>query len=64
VLVFSFLQTICQTCEKGGSTEIVVLQKHKAHMEEYKRTKSDEAYHQDMFDLMKRMIDNPQFLER
>jgi type I restriction enzyme R subunit len=42
----------------------VMLQERRAHMEEYKRTKSDDAYYQGMFDLMKRMIDNPQIMER
>nr|WP_319401757.1 type I restriction endonuclease subunit R [uncultured Carboxylicivirga sp.] len=42
----------------------VMLQERKAHMEEYKRTKSDDAYYQGMFDLMKRMIENPQFMDR
>ncbi len=41
----------------------VMLQERKANMEEYKRVKNDEAYYQGMFDLMKRMIDHPGFLE-
>lgn len=42
----------------------VMLQERKANMEEYKRAKSDDAYYQGMFDLMKRMIDYPGFLEK
>jgi type I restriction enzyme R subunit len=41
----------------------VMLQERKANMEEYKRVKSDEAYYQGMFDLMKRMIGHTGFLE-
>ncbi len=36
-----------------------MLNKRKAHVEEYKKFTKDEAYFQGVFDLMRRMIDNP-----
>lgn len=37
----------------------IMLKRRKANVEEYKRYAKDEAYYQGMFDLMRRMIDNP-----
>ena len=37
----------------------VMLNRRKANVEEYKRYAKDDAYYQGMFDLMRRMIDNP-----
>ncbi len=37
----------------------IMLNRRKANVEEYKRYAKDDAYYQGIFDLMKRMIDNP-----
>lgn len=37
----------------------IMLNRRKANVEEYKRYAKDDAYYQGMFDLMRRMIDNP-----
>lgn len=41
----------------------IMLRRRKANVEEYKRYAKDEAYYQGMFDLMRRMIDNPEIME-
>lgn len=41
----------------------IMLRRRKANVDEYKRYAKDEAYYQGMFDLMRRMIDNPKILE-
>lgn len=41
----------------------IMLKRRKANMEEYKRFSKDEAFYQGMFDLMRRMIDNPSIIE-
>ena len=40
----------------------IMLKRRKANVEEYKRYAKDEAYYQGMFDLMRRMIDNPNLI--
>jgi type I restriction enzyme R subunit len=40
----------------------IMLKRRKANVEEYKRYAKDEAYYQGMFDLMRRMIDNPNLM--
>lgn len=42
----------------------IMLKRRKANMEEYKRFSKDEAFYQGMFDLMRRMIDNPSIIEK
>jgi type I restriction enzyme R subunit len=40
----------------------IMLKRRKANVEEYKRYAKDDAYFQGMFDLMRRMIDNPNLM--
>jgi type I restriction enzyme R subunit len=40
----------------------IMLKRRKANVEEYKRYAKDDAYYQGIFDLMKRMIDNPNLM--
>jgi len=40
----------------------IMLKRRKANVEEYKRYAKDDAYYQGIFDLMRRMIDNPNLI--
>ncbi len=40
----------------------IMLKRRKANVEEYKRYAKDDAYYQGIFDLMRRMIDNPNLM--
>lgn len=61
-----FKNKVAQNTDKQNSDlalkkimDEIMLNRRKANVEEYKRYAKDDAYYQGIFDLMKRMIDNP-----
>lgn len=64
-----FKNKVAQNTDKQNSDlalkkimDEIMLNRRKANVEEYKRYAKDDAYYQGIFDLMKRMIDNPRLM--
>ncbi|WP_321285796.1 type I restriction endonuclease subunit R [uncultured Sunxiuqinia sp.] len=64
-----FKNKVAQNTDKQNSDlalkkimDEIMLNRRKANVEEYKRYAKDDAYYQGIFDLMKRMIDNPSMI--